>query len=118
MTTATTDTRALLVAALLEIIERAPETEPEYEDWGGDTEDAETWGQSAGLWEAAEIARGALRAAGLDIGAEEARTQSEPAQDDEDADADSFGDWMNERYPETFADLWDEYQRSVEARHG
>lgn len=55
-----------LADALREIIRRAPATEPEYDDWGGDTEDAETWGQSAGLWEAAQIAREALRKAGLD----------------------------------------------------
>jgi hypothetical protein len=54
-----------LASALREIIRRAPDQEPEYQEWGGDTEDAETWGQSAGLWEAAQIARAALHSAGL-----------------------------------------------------
>jgi hypothetical protein len=79
-----------LVTALREIIRRAPDQEPEYQDWGGDTEDAETWGQSAGLWEAAEIAREALRAAGLDIGAEEIREMNSDRVNAQ-ADAEGWG---------------------------
>lgn len=51
----------IALEALHEIVRRAPEEEPEYSDWGGDTEDAEVWGQSAGLWEAAQIARAAIK---------------------------------------------------------
>lgn len=34
--------------------------EPDYDDWGGDTEEAETWGIEAGRFEAAKIARSVL----------------------------------------------------------
>lgn len=51
---------AVLVTALREIVARAPNKEPEYGGWVDDTDAAESWGLQAGLWEAAEIARGAL----------------------------------------------------------
>ena len=42
------------------VVASAPEVEPEYEDWGGDTERAEVWGGLHGLWEAANALRAAL----------------------------------------------------------
>ena len=49
-----------LEKAAREVIALAPAKEPEYQDWGGDTEGAETWGIATGLWEAAQRLRAAL----------------------------------------------------------
>jgi hypothetical protein len=49
-----------LRAALGRIAADAPESEPEYDDWGGDTERAETWGGDQEHWRLAQIAREAL----------------------------------------------------------
>ena len=49
-----------LLACLREIVRDAPETEPEYGDWGGDTERAERWGSAQEHWRLAELARAAL----------------------------------------------------------
>ena len=46
--------------AAREVVALAPEVEPEYEDWGGDSESAEVWGGLHGLWEAAAALRAAL----------------------------------------------------------
>lgn len=48
--------------ALEEIDQMAPVMEPEYDDWGGDTEAAENYGRESGLWDAGQIARVALDA--------------------------------------------------------
>lgn len=48
--------------ALEEIDQMAPIMEPEYDDWGGDTEAAENYGHESGLWDAGQIARAALDA--------------------------------------------------------
>lgn len=52
-----------LEAALKEIVRDAPETEPVYDDWGGDTERAENWGGAQEHWRCAQIARKALEQA-------------------------------------------------------
>lgn len=52
--------RETLLAGLHAIIRRAPAVEPAYDDWAGDTERAERWGQEQGLYEAARIARRTL----------------------------------------------------------
>ncbi len=52
----------VLVTALEKIAADAPLEEPEYEDWGGDTEEAERWGMEHGAWTAAQTARRALAA--------------------------------------------------------
>ena len=49
-----------LLACLREIVRDAPETEPEYGDWGGDTERAERWGSAQEHWRLAELARASL----------------------------------------------------------
>ena len=49
-----------MLACLREIVRDAPETEPEYGDWGGDTERAERWGSAQEHWRLAELARAAL----------------------------------------------------------
>jgi hypothetical protein len=49
-----------LKVALALIMSDAPTTEPEYDDWGGDTERAETWGGEQEHWRLAQIARDAL----------------------------------------------------------
>ena len=49
-----------MLACLREIVRDAPETEPEYGDWGGDTECAERWGSAQEHWRLAELARAAL----------------------------------------------------------
>lgn len=46
--------------ALRKIDAEAPEAPPAYQDWGGDTEQAESWGINAGLYRAATIARKAI----------------------------------------------------------
>lgn len=48
--------------ALRKIIADAPEAEPEYGDWGGDTERAETWGSEHEEWRIAQLIRRALEA--------------------------------------------------------
>jgi hypothetical protein len=47
-------------AALRQIIRQAPSSQPEYEEWGGDTEKAEGWGQEQGWWQASQVARSGL----------------------------------------------------------
>lgn len=54
---------SLAVEALRRIAEDAPNEEPEYGDWGGDTERAEQWGLRAAAWKAGQIARKALEGA-------------------------------------------------------
>lgn len=49
-----------LRSALTEIGINAPAEEPEYDDWGGDTERAEQWGMNEAWWVAGGIARRAL----------------------------------------------------------
>jgi hypothetical protein len=49
--------------ATLETIAALQTEEPEYEEWGGDTEEAEQWGIAAGQFAAAEIARKAIKGA-------------------------------------------------------
>jgi hypothetical protein len=51
---------ARLKVALAFIASGAPTEEPEYGDWGGDTERAETWGGEQEHWRLAQIARTAL----------------------------------------------------------
>ncbi len=46
-----------MLACLREIVRDAPETEPEYDSWGGDTERAERWGGDWEHWRLAELAR-------------------------------------------------------------
>ena len=53
-------TREQLENCLQEVIRGAPEAEPEYKDWGGDTERAEIWGGTQEHWRIAEIVRKAL----------------------------------------------------------
>ena len=50
--------------ALRKIIKDAPEDEPVYDEWEGDTKKAELWGLAHAAWEAAEIARKALARGG------------------------------------------------------
>lgn len=52
----------ILRDALEKIASEAPIEEPEYDDWGGDTEDAERWGLAAGAYPLGVIAREALEA--------------------------------------------------------
>ena len=53
-------TREQLENCLQQILQDAPELEPEYKDWGGDTERAEIWGGMQTHWEIAEIVREVL----------------------------------------------------------
>ncbi len=46
-----------MLACLREIVRDAPEMEPEYDSWGGDTERAERWGGDWEHWRLAELAR-------------------------------------------------------------
>jgi hypothetical protein len=64
----------LFRAALRQIADSAPDEEPEYHSWGGDTEAAEHWGCLYGRWEASLIARDALaRESGNKVANEGAR---------------------------------------------
>lgn len=52
--------RRTALEALEDIWRDAPEEEPKYDDWGGDTERAERWGQEHEHWRLARIARSAV----------------------------------------------------------
>ena len=71
-----------LLACLREIVRDAPETEPEYGDWGGDTERAERWGGDWEHWRLAELARAVLaKAQGVEHpAAHEARERQEASE--------------------------------------
>jgi hypothetical protein len=47
--------------ALEKIAAAGPQIEPEAEDWGGNTEEAESYGYDRGLYDTGEIARAALK---------------------------------------------------------
>lgn len=49
------------IAQMLKALRAAPTTEPEYEDWGGDTEQAEMYGLAAGAYEVAINVRPGVR---------------------------------------------------------
>lgn len=51
-----------LLTILRELDAETPDEAPEYDEWGGDTEDAEKWGLSAGAYEVVSRFRPALRA--------------------------------------------------------
>lgn len=59
-----TKAERLMYDALVRIANNAPTEHPEYDDWGGDTEEAERWGIAAGEYELARIARAALEQLG------------------------------------------------------
>ena len=61
-----------LLRALKKVMQGAPPTEPDYQDWGGDTERAENYGAAQEHWRIAQIARAAIAAA--ESGGEECPT--------------------------------------------
>ena len=57
------NTHPAILAVLEAVLLGAPPTEPEYQDWGGDTERAENYGAAQEHWRLAQIARAAIAAA-------------------------------------------------------